>query len=403
MIAWIILTIMTSVATVLLAVPVIRRHVENDLRRKVHNDERPETADTVVKRHVSIAAGPWTYAALFGVGIVVLGFLGLYAIDGNLDLLSASNPDIARQDSTGYSRDLSALEAFAAALKPSGIQDEGDLRPQNGLPPVDEMIQRLAARLVRNPEDIEGWRTLGWAYLSTGRFREAVDAYAKAIAINPDIAEFRAGRMEGLVRAAGDIVTSEAKTAIAQTLKLDPQNGQARFFAALAKEQEGDKRAALADWTALLKDANSDDPWVSDLKSRISELEAEISSRPPTVPAEPTRTIAGEAPGTSSARLESQTPLALGQRSTPEPVHTEAMPSADRSDMIRGMVDGLAHRLEQSPHDADGWIRLIRSRVVLGESELAKQALTRGISAFSENPSERERIVSAARQLGLNQ
>ncbi len=41
--------------------------------------------------------------------------------------------------------------------------------------------------------------------------------------------------------------------------------------------------------------------------------------------------------------------------------------------MIRGMVDGLANRLEQQPRDAEGWIKLIRSRVVLGDAELANK------------------------------
>jgi cytochrome c-type biogenesis protein CcmH len=80
----------------------------------------------------------------------------------------------------------------------------------------------------------------------------------------------------------------------------------------------------------------------------------------------------------------------------------EAMPPVDRSAMIRGMVDGLANRLETSPRDADGWIKLIRSRMVLGETELAKQALARGLEVFAEDKQQRDRIGAAAQQLGLN-
>ncbi|WP_332308123.1 tetratricopeptide repeat protein, partial [Elstera litoralis] len=39
--------------------------------------------------------------------------------------------------------------------------------------------------------------------------------------------------------------------------------------------------------------------------------------------------------------------------------------------MIRGMVEGLAARLEQTPDDLAGWQRLARAREVLGESEAA--------------------------------
>ena len=69
--------------------------------------------------------------------------------------------------------------------------------------------------------------------------------------------------------------------------------------------------------------------------------------------------------------------------------------------MIGGMVDRLASRLERSPRDANGWISLIRARSVLGENDLAKQALARGLDVFADDAAERDRIAASARQLGL--
>jgi cytochrome c-type biogenesis protein CcmH len=77
------------------------------------------------------------------------------------------------------------------------------------------------------------------------------------------------------------------------------------------------------------------------------------------------------------------------------------MPAGDRAAMIQGMVAGLADRLQRSPRDADGWIKLIRSRMVLGETELAKQALTHGLEVFADDKQQRDRIAGAAQQLGL--
>jgi cytochrome c-type biogenesis protein CcmH len=71
--------------------------------------------------------------------------------------------------------------------------------------------------------------------------------------------------------------------------------------------------------------------------------------------------------------------------------------------MIRNMVDGLASRLERSPRDADGWIRLIRSRTVLGEGDLAKQALARSLAVFADDAPQRDRIAAAAQELGVAQ
>jgi cytochrome c-type biogenesis protein CcmH len=69
--------------------------------------------------------------------------------------------------------------------------------------------------------------------------------------------------------------------------------------------------------------------------------------------------------------------------------------------MIRGMVDGLQARLEKSPRDADGWIKLIRSRKVLGEEDAAKSALTKAVAAFTDDPGEQTRIATAAKELGV--
>ena len=43
--------------------------------------------------------------------------------------------------------------------------------------------------------------------------------------------------------------------------------------------------------------------------------------------------------------------------------------------MIRGMVEGLASRLEENPDDLDGRLRLARAYKVLGERDKAREAL----------------------------
>jgi cytochrome c-type biogenesis protein CcmH len=286
------------------------------------------------------------------------------------------------------------------------------------------MTRRLAARLARNPRDTDGWRTLGWSYLNIGRFTEAADAYAKAIELDPGNAEFRGGRIEALVGAADGTVTAEAKTAIGEALKRDPRDVRARYFDGLAREQAGDKAGALAEWTELLKEGGSDDSWASDLRTRVSALRRDMGLDGNVITDVPRLVAAGTPSGRSAAPAAVQPPRAVEkgpnpqgpnpqgpspqgpspQGPSPQDVQAaEAMAPADRTAMIRGMVDGLASRLERSPRDADGWIRLIRSRIVLGEGDLAKQALERGLAAFGDDTPERDRIAAAARELGVSQ
>ena len=60
------------------------------------------------------------------------------------------------------------------------------------------------------------------------------------------------------------------------------------------------------------------------------------------------------------------------------------------------MVDGLADRLERSPRDVEGWTRLMRSRVVLGEREVAATAFRKALDVFKDDTAASAKITAAA-------
>lgn len=431
---WLVLTIMTSAAAVLVSAPFIRRfdrrqadsagdievyrdqlkEIENELRQGLIDDAQAEMARVEIKRRAlaadrmeqpalpKLSQDERNFAVICVTGIVVLGSVGLYAATGNPDLPSMRGSGAASRATSAFARETSTLESISAAIQSPADENQRQPRFQTGLPPVDEMIRRLAARLLQNPNDVEGWRTLGWSYASIGHFSEAGEAYAKAIELSPGAAEIRSARIEVLVKSADGMVTADARNAVEETLRIDPKDARARFFKGLAKQQDGDKTSALADWTELLKDVKSDEPWVPDLKNKISELERDMG-------VDAARAAAPK-PGTAAGLLEAlraprgpQMSRAIEKGPSSEDVQAaEAMAPADRSAMIQGMVDGLASRLEQSPRDPDGWIKLMRSRVVLGETELAKRALARGLEVFADDKQQRDRIAAAAQQLGLS-
>ncbi len=354
---------------------------------------------------VKLPTGVSEFALACVAGIVVAGAAGLYAAtrDSNVPAMRLSAAGLPAP--AALAEDAPAVKRLAAVAEASGSESWGQAgqpRQQSSLPSVDEMIQRLAARLEKNPADGEGWRTLGWSYLNVGRFSEAGDAYAKAIEINPGNTELRTARIDAMIRSSDGKVTADARSAIEDTLKIDPQDTRARFFKALAKEQDGDKTSALTDWVNLLKEVKSGEPWLPELKSRISELERDLGIDAAAPAAGPKSEISSDV--VEALRNESQTSPSVEKGPTAQEVQAaEAMSPTDRSAMIRSMVDGLARRLEQSPRDADGWIKLIRSRMVLGEMEQAKQALSRSIEIFTDDTRQRDRIVAAAHQLGLNE
>lgn len=68
---------------------------------------------------------------------------------------------------------------------------------------------------------------------------------------------------------------------------------------------------------------------------------------------------------------------------------------AEQADMIEGMVAGLAARLEEQPHDPDGWVMLIRSYRTLGKDDKAAEALEKVKEFYADQSDLRAEIMSA--------
>ncbi|MGI9463173.1 MAG: TPR domain-containing protein [Aestuariivirgaceae bacterium] len=272
------------------------------------------------------------------------------------------------------------------------------------------MIERLAQRLKTQPNDGEGWRMLGWSYFGTGRFGDAASAYERAVAIIPQKAGLKTSWGEALVRAANGRVTPASLKIFDDALLLDAKDPRARFFKGLALEQSGDGQGALTSWLAVLKDASPNDAWAPELKQRVVELAGKLG-----------KDISGDLAGLAQATNQTQAGAAQGGildklnrgQLAMKPASENRGPSAediqaaqtmtptDRTAMIRGMVDGLAQRLEASPRDSGGWIKLMRSRMALGQIAEAKAALSKALSVFADAPAEQQRISAAAKSLGV--
>lgn len=227
---------------------------------------------------------------------------------------------------------------------------------------VAGLIRQLEMRMAQAPDDPEGWRMLGWSYQQTGRFEEAATAYGRAAALEPGKASDLSAQGEALVQAADGAVTPAALDAFKAALAADPADPRARYFLALHKDQNGDHKGAMDDWIALLNDAPADAPWAAEVRTFVQRAAAERGVD-----------IAGRLP---------------------------AAPP-DRQAMIRGMVEGLDARLRADPADAEGWVRLMRSRMVLGEGDKAAAAYRDARGAFAGDAERLATLQKAARELGV--
>ena len=253
------------------------------------------------------------------------------------------------------------------------------------------MIGQLQHKLEASPNDPEGWRMLGWALHEVGRFPESAAAYARADALDPANADDLSAGAESLVQAAAGQVTPEALAEFRKALAVDPADPRALYFIGVQKDQQGDHKGAIADWIALLKSAPPGAPWAEEVRTLVEKIAAEhgenISGRLP--------------PAVAGPALQAQADGAAPGPTPAEAAAAQQMSPADQQAMIREMVDGLQAKLKAQPRDADGWVRLMRAHMVLGDGRAAATDLHDAVGAYADTPPQQAALRSAARQLGV--
>jgi len=395
---WMILTLMTVLAAVGLAIPLIRRH---DASRGERNDalvvlkeqlgeldaqaeagalagSEAEALKSDLKRRV-LAEGrrpqdvvrPLSERTLL---ILALGLASVVTLAGTGLYLKLGKPNVAGHPAEPAGASATLASEGGAASQGGGHAD------------VAAMISQLEAQMQQHPDNAEGWRMLGWSYLQTGRNADAATAYGKAAALDPKNAEYLSAQGEATVLAADGSVTPAAQAIFRKALVADAADPRARYYLAVAKDQAGQHDAAMNDWIALLKSAPPDAPWAQEVRTFVEKVAAErkidLSGRLPPIAA------AGPAP---AAPGPTQDQVAAAQSMSP----------GDQQQMIQGMVSGLAAKLKANPRDREGWERLMRARMVLGQGDQAAAAYRDANKAFAGSPADQQALRQTASQLGV--
>ena len=231
-----------------------------------------------------------------------------------------------------------AMPGFPLAAR-QGTSPEGE---------VDKLLARVEAHLQANPDDARGWELLAPIYLRSGRFDDAASAYRSVIRIKGPTAEMQASLGEVLVAARQGVITADAVEAFRKAVALESDHPKARFYLAIAAEQDGKPDEARQALASLLADAPEDAPW----KALVQQELARISGR-------------GAAPDREAANDISK------------------LAPSEQQAAIAGMVAQLAARLNDRPEDFDAWLRLLRAYRVMGENAGFDAALQRVRQVFA--------------------
>ncbi|MEO3432496.1 c-type cytochrome biogenesis protein CcmI [Inquilinus sp. CAU 1745] len=363
MIFWIVAALLTAGAVALLLTPLMKARteaparaehdlavyrdqlaeVDRDRARGLVTDDQAEAARAEIGRRMLAASrnrrtigtpggrGP-RWAAMALMIAIPLAALAIY--------LPVGRPGLPAQPFAA--RDGAAMEARAALAADAAT---------------------LERRLVDEPENPLLWVELAQIRSAMGDLQRAVEAYGRAVGLTEGDPVVTSAYAEALVRAGSGIVTEEARLAFESVLERLPDDPRARFYLAQARLQAGDLAGALERWVALAEDTPADAPWRALIEERIADAAARLNVPPPEIAFQPP-------PSPTAEDVEA----------------AAAMSGEERAEMIRGMVDGLAARLEENPDDLEGWLRLGEARRVLGQEAEALAAFDRAAALAPDDP-----------------
>src|SRR3984957_1286885 len=363
---WFVFALMTVAAIFAVLWPLGRAH-----RPQNDGSEATVYKDQLAEIDRDVAAGTIGAAEAEAARVEISRRL-LAAADNQRDQPTASNTRLRRFAAILA---LVGLPIVAVAFYlPLGSPRLGDfplaerIRAPDPTQPLDNLVAQVQAHLEKNPNDGRGWNVLAPVLARLGRYDEAVQAFRNSITYNGETAERRADLGEVLAAAANGVVTSEAKAEFERAVALNADDVKASYFLGVAAEQDGRGTDAASIWRAMLTKAPADAPGRPLVQAALTRVDG------PTAPALSDGAVAA----------------------------AKNMTGNDRESMIRGMVDRLATRLKQNGDDVDGWLRLVRAYMVLGDRDKAKSAGDDARQAVTNNAERVRQLNEGLKNLGLD-
>jgi len=233
---------------------------------------------------------------------------------------------------------------------------------------IQSMVAQVESHLERNPADGQGWEVLAPVYLRLGQFQDAVKARRNALQYIGATAARESDLGEALTAAGNGIVTAEAKDAFERAVAIDASNSKAQYYLGLAAEQDGRIAEAAKIWISLLSQTAPDAPYRPLIEQSLARVRPSASQE-----------------GPSAADVAA----------------AESLPPEQRAQMIQGMVERLAARLKEDGADIDGWLRLVRAYMVLGDRAKAQAAAADARKAAGDDADKRRRLEEFFKVLGI--
>jgi cytochrome c-type biogenesis protein CcmH len=215
---------------------------------------------------------------------------------------------------------------------------------------LEAAIEKVETQLTRTPDDVKGWTVVAPAYMELGRYAEAERAFRRVLELSGENSDRLTDLAEAIMMKQGGSFEGEPMTLLTKAAEDEPMHVRSRFYLASEATRAGEYQSAIDQWTGLIALGKDGDPWMVTAKDGLAAATAGLNG--------------------------------VTQR-----------PSDDE---IAAMVEGLSTRLTSEGGTIAEWTQLVRSRLVLGQAELAQSAYDAARAAYPDAAVRTELDVLAA-------
>ena len=139
----------------------------------------------------------------------------------------------------------------AGAGKPGGATGAGEAPHAMTREQMESMVEQLAERLKKSPEDADGWHMLARSYVAFGRLPEAALAYDRASTLSPRDPQVLADYADTLAMVNGRNLEGRPMELVNAALKIDPAHQKSLALAGTAAFNRSDFVGAVGQWRKL--------------------------------------------------------------------------------------------------------------------------------------------------------
>ena len=148
------------------------------------------------------------------------------------------------------------------------------------LPPMEELVRRLAAKMEENPDNLEGWIMLGRSYMALNDHPAAIDAYQRAMEINDQDISLLLAYSEAIATTNGNDFTGRAAPMVEKAFQLEPENPNVLWLAGILAYQSSQFESAIQRWSSLRGKLTPQSSELESVNSAIDDARSQLGLPP---------------------------------------------------------------------------------------------------------------------------